>query len=219
MEAAKRRRKTDRFVPLGKPPESVRQHPAYQMGERVAAGREDFPLHYYEQIRRTAELARGWVRDHPKAALRWIEQDEKGYVAMAPLEWAPYFCDSEDAFRLVEWLVDQMGRQLSFNQVHAALQLAAIVPAGEDSLSRRSTRVGDIVCAVCGSGMDLATSYRGAKPKPGDLMICVECGSAHAWDGKGVRLCDEAELAALPEDTRRMLRLMREGLGKVKEQQ
>ena len=122
MAKALQRRKTDRFVPLGKLPERIQNHPMFQAGQRV-----EFPPGYYALIEETTELARRWVREHPEAELRWLEQKGDAFIAMALPAWAPYFADSEDAFRLLEWLDEQTGRQLSFNQVHWALALAGIV--------------------------------------------------------------------------------------------
>jgi hypothetical protein len=75
---------------------------------------------------------------------------------------------------------------------------------------------GEHRCPWCDSKADHATSYDGIDQMPEGpiLVLCIECVKPY-WHERG-GVTQRAEEDALPEETRRMLGIMRDGLEKAK---
>lgn len=71
------------------------------------------------------------------------------------------------------------------------------------------TRVPSAPCAGCGKDLSAATG-RG-NPKPGDLCLCIDCGTLHNFDRllKVKPMSADAE-AALPDATKREIEAVRQ---------
>lgn len=78
------------------------------------------------------------------------------------------------------------------------------------------TRVPNAPCGGCGKDLSAATG-RGT-PKPGDLSMCLDCGSLHRFDKwlKAKPMSADAE-AALPAVTKREIAALRQRMGTAAE--
>lgn len=64
------------------------------------------------------------------------------------------------------------------------------------------------LCPECGYAVDAATGVDGdaARPKPGDISLCLRCGAALEWDTSMVmRSVPEEALRELDAKTRRLI--------------
>ncbi len=71
-------------------------------------------------------------------------------------------------------------------------------------MSMTTTRIPDSHCHACGTLFDRASDLLGrARPKPGDISVCVRCGVAATYD-QDLRVVplSASELAALPDEVR-----------------
>lgn len=181
---------------------------------------------------------RGWWRSgHAEPVppdLRWLEQKDDGTFISAALDaGAEYLADSPDAFRLIAWLDEQTGRQLSINQAKWALRLCRALPMPDGSyhgvetshesgayksllriLDRATTeddRVPESVCGHCGKHLDGASAEGGHRPEPGDLAVCIYCA--------GINTFVDAELRTAPMSEEAIDALPAEVAGKIREMQ
>jgi len=66
-----------------------------------------------------------------------------------------------------------------------------------------TVRTPKIVCADCGHEMDAASGFGKAKPKPGDISICMYCGHIAAFaDDMTVRPLTVPEMIKIAGDKR-----------------
>ena len=74
-------------------------------------------------------------------------------------------------------------------------------------------------CPMCNHQLDAATCTTGDhKPAPGDLTVCIECATILEFDPDlSVRVVGPSVLAALDDDTRAHLALVRAAIRKVNE--
>lgn len=115
-------------------PESIRQHPKYQEGQRRAENGEGFPPEYYQAIGVAAKLVAEWVRSQGELDLKWLASDaDRTFIAAGLDLGARYLADSPDAFRLLAWLDETTGRQLSLNMATWALRQARVIPMPDGS--------------------------------------------------------------------------------------
>lgn len=210
-------------------PDHVRQHPAFKRGLDSAKTGE-VPEGYHKAIEDAARLMREWVRAQPTMPdLRWLPEKDDGVFISAALDaGAAYLADSPDAFRLLAWLDEQTGHQLSLNQTKWALRLCRAMPMRDGSYHgvetvRQSAAMKNVLsvvdddkcsrhepspCGHCGKQLDAASSDT-ATAKPGDVSVCMYCTGVNRFD-EGMRLVavNDAELAALPDDMRAVLEEM-----------
>jgi hypothetical protein len=213
-------------------PAHVTSHPAFQEGERVSKGGApgEMTEGYYKAIEDAARLMGEWVRAQPTMPeLRWLaEKDDGTFIAAALDAGAEYLADSPDAFRMLAWLDEKTGRQLSINKARWALRLCRALPMPDGSYhgvetvreseamrnikallsDAKTTRFAGSPCGHCGKALDAASSDTG-QPAPGNLSICVVCLGINRFDDalRNVAVTDE-ELAALPADVRSTLEEM-----------
>lgn len=112
------------------PTEALYSDPRFQAGRDSWAKHDGFPPEYFAAIGTASALIRVWVAAEPEPPeLRWLVFDQgKTFIAARLDVGASYLADSPDAFRLLEWLDERTGRQLSLNMAGWALRLCGLMP-------------------------------------------------------------------------------------------
>lgn len=214
---------------VGPLPDHVLNHPAFEAGEKAAkTGIMDEG--YYQAIEDAARLMVEWVRAQPvMPELRWLPENDDGvFIAAALDEGAAYLADSPDAFRMLAWIDERTGRQMSLNQARWALRLCRAMPMPDGSYygvetvrqsaamknvlavldDAKRTRLEPSPCAHCGQRLDAASSDT-STAKPGDVSVCISCAGINRF-GDGMRLVGVTpeDLASLPDGIRSQLEEM-----------
>lgn len=115
-------------------PLSVTESAAFKAGQ-AAAESGKLPPGYYAAIEDAARAIRHWIASEPTPPdLRWLEWDNnRVFIAAALDTGAAYLADSDDARRLLAWLDEATGRQLSLNMAGWALRLIGQIPMPAES--------------------------------------------------------------------------------------
>ncbi len=185
---------------------------------------DDFPPGYVALIERFRQLIQDWCGAEPGLPdLRWHDPGTVRYVGPLRGEAVRYLADSPDAFRLVEWLDVETGRQGTLAQLTMALQLLGHLPGGPEretvhtseafkaierfaDQSGTTTLIAPSPCGHCGRQNELVTGQSGDAPGPGAFSLCALCGGINQFDdGLRLRRVDEAQLEALPPEHRSQL--------------
>lgn len=78
---------------------------------------------------------------------------------------------------------------------------------GECVIKLKTTRHTETRCQVCGHVLDASSSVDGAIPKPGDISVCIDCGTILTFDGSlRLRIATDGEVAQLHEAEAKRLR-------------
>lgn len=63
-------------------------------------------------------------------------------------------------------------------------------------------------CQLCLTEIDVATSFDGERPSPGDLSVCIDCGALHAFRSDfRLRLATDEDVVDQPECVRERVKL------------
>jgi hypothetical protein len=74
----------------------------------------------------------------------------------------------------------------------------------------RSARMPESVCVKCKVQLDSATGFGNARPKPGDITICLYCGHIlEVGDNMELRSLSPQKFLELPDDLQGELTVMR----------
>jgi len=190
-----------------------------------AAKAGKLPEGYGRAIEDAARLIAQWVHAEPvPPTLRWIPQKEDGVFISAALDaGVHYLADSPDAFRLIAWLDEKTGHQLSLNQALWALRLCRALPMPDGSYhgvttvqqspafktllalgdEQKTERLTGQPCGHCGTVLDAASSEAGGVPTAGCVSVCFNCFGFNRFDDALTMVpMTEADLAGLPADLR-----------------
>jgi hypothetical protein len=125
------------YTVLGELPESVRNSEGFKAGAAAAAKGQGMSPEYFAHIDRCARAVRRWLREHPRADLRWLQWDAgRTFIAAGLDVGASYLADSPDAFGLLVWLDEQFEprQKPSLNQAGWAIRLLGLMPMPDGSI-------------------------------------------------------------------------------------
>jgi hypothetical protein len=182
------------------------------------------PPGYIECIERMYKAAREWLAAHPCAQLTFIDiEAEFARRAGLPagtkvavgcdLQTAiPLWACSDDARAFLQAMEDASNHEATVLQ--AQVIVAQLRPPDANHFE-----AGEHHCPWCDSKADHATSYDGIDQMPDGpmLVLCIECTKPY-WHERGAvaRRVEQAEEDTFPEETRKMIGIMRDGLEKAK---
>lgn len=183
-------------------------------------GPRELPPGYVALVERLTELIQQWCGEQPRLPdLRWHDPGDAMYIGGLDSELLRFLANSQDAFRLLEWLDEKTDRKATIFQVTWALRMLGHLPGGpsrgepvgpvSEGISRlqsfadrtgADTRVPSWPCPHCGKGLDAAHNAEGHAPSAGHLGLCVYClGFLEYGEGMALRGLSDADLDALPQ--------------------
>jgi hypothetical protein len=176
------------------------------------------PPAYVALVQRLCGLIAQWWREQtPRPELRWLDWGDTIFAGALHGEPLKYLADSPDAFRLLEWLDEQTGREATVFQARTALQYVGLIPGGPDRVvidslpkaieayafdTGTTTRMPPQACPRCGKMLDANDGEKGHVPQPGALTVCVACAAVSVFsDEMRLLAVTPDEFEALPTET------------------
>ena len=84
-------------------------------------------------------------------------------------------------------------------------------------LDFKDTKMGDDKCPHCQGHLDMATSVEGQTPDPGDITVCIWCGTYLMYgDDMGLKLLTDEIYNSLPKETKTQLSVFRKAINSIK---